>query len=166
MKTVSGTFQGKISGGGPDGSTVLWIVLIGAGLLFGGAVVAAVVAFLHLVLEAFTVIGGVTVVAAVCYARIRYARRGDRPGAAPLACGHLATRKAVVTGICGPCQAGGPRAGYRENMGIRGLSGYQPPTGEIEPPREIHNHQHIHISDPDTASAVIKAMQDQREARP
>ena len=163
MKSVSGTFQGKISGGGPDGSMVVVVAVIVGGIMFGGAVVAAVVAFFHLVLEAFTVIGALTVAAGVVYARIRYARRGNQPGPA-LACGHLATRKAVVTGKCSPCQAvasQGDRAAWVDRRRI--------PAGEIEPPRETHNHQHFYFNDPETAAsfgaAAARSAQDQREAR-
>jgi hypothetical protein len=155
-KTVIGKARvvnigGGGGGGGMDGSTVVLIALIVLGVLFGAAIVAAVVAFIHLVLEILTIIGALTVAAGAVYARVRYARRGNQP-AARLACGHLATRIAVVTGNCSPCQA-------VQAVSSRRSAG--PAAGEIEPPREIHNHQHILISDPDTAAAVLKAMQEQ-----
>jgi uncharacterized SAM-binding protein YcdF (DUF218 family) len=56
--------------------------------------------------------------------------------------------------------------GIRENIGVRQLAGYRPPAGEIEAPGATHHHQHFYFGDAESAAAVIRALQDQREARP
>jgi hypothetical protein len=101
MKTVSGTFQGKISGGG-GGTPVLLIAGIVAAVLFGGAVVGAVVAFIHLVLEVCTMVGAATLTAGAGYVVYRLrARKAPpaiaSPGGCP-SCGPASGHAPVTTG--------------------------------------------------------------------